>query len=108
AREHDKLKEVVGTTIALTILLGAVVGTFGGLLSRQLLAAMGTPANILDLAAGYARITFFSVPILFLYLIYTTFLRGVGDTRSPFIALIGSTALTLAFTPAFILGWAGL
>ena len=108
AREYHKLKEVAGTTIALTILLGIVVGGLGGLFSRSLLAAMGTPPNILDLAAGYSRITFYTVPILFLYLIYTTFLRGVGDTRSPFFALIGSTALTLLLTPALILGWLGL
>ncbi len=108
ARESGKLKEVAGTTIALTIVLGTIVGTLGGVFSRELLMLMGTPANILDTAAGYSRITFFSVPILFLYLIYTTFLRGVGDTRSPFYALIGSTALTLLITPALILGWAGL
>ena len=108
AREHDKLKEVAGTTIALTILLGVVVGAIGGFFSRALLGAMGTPPNILDLATGYSRITFFAMPILFLYLIYTTFLRGVGDTRSPFFALIGSTALTLLLTPALILGWLGL
>ena len=108
AREHDKLKEVAGATIALTILLGIVIGGLGGFFSRDLLSAMGTPANILDVAASYSRITFFSIPILFLYLIYTTFLRGVGDTRSPFFALIGSTALTMLFTPALILGWLGL
>ena len=108
AGETEKLKQVAGTAITLSLLLGAVVGTFGGLFSRELLNAMGTPADILDLAAGYSSIVFFTLPVLFLYLIYTTFLRGLGDTRSPFIALIGSTILTLVLTPAFILGWAGL
>ena len=45
------------------------------------------------------------MPILFTFLIYTTFLRGIGDTRTPFFALILNTALTLALTPA--LSWAG-
>jgi putative MATE family efflux protein len=108
AQEQGKLKEVAGTTIALTLVLGTVIGGLGGFFSRTLLAAMGTPPDILDAAVSYAQITFFSIPILFLYLIYTTFLRGVGDSRSPFFALIGSTALTLLFTPALILGWVGL
>jgi len=108
AREMGKVKEVIGTSIALTILLGIVIGGLGGFFAYQLLAAMGTPPDIIDQAAAYSRITFFFIPIFFVYLIYTTFLRGVGDSRSPFFALIGSTALTLIFTPALILGWLGL
>jgi len=108
AGETEKLKQVAGTAITLTLILGVTVGALGGIFARDLLIAMGTPADILGLATGYSRIVFVTLPVLFLYLIYTTFLRGVGDTRSPFIALIGSTALTLLFTPAFILGWAGL
>ncbi|HMD01484.1 MAG TPA: MATE family efflux transporter, partial [Candidatus Baltobacteraceae bacterium] len=86
AREMHKVKEVAGTTILLTILLGSVVGVLGGLLSEHLLLALGTPADIVAQATSYSRITFFTFPILFLYLIFTTFLRGTGDTRTPFYA----------------------
>jgi putative MATE family efflux protein len=72
-----------------------------------MLAAIGTPPDILDIAASYSRITFFTLPILFGYLIYTTFLRGTGDARTPFYTLIASTTLTMALTPALILGRLG-
>jgi hypothetical protein len=108
ARDHVRLKQIAGTTLALTLVLGFVVGTIGGLFSYRMLAALGTPADIIGIAAGYARIIFFWIPILFLYLMYTTFLRGTGDTKTPFFALIAGTILTLVITPAFILGWLGL
>ena len=108
AREHAKVKQIAGTTIALTIVLGIVVGGLGGLFAHQLLAALGTPADIIDISTSYARITFFSIPLLFTYLAYTTFLRGTGDTQTPFYVLILSTALTMMLTPVFILGWFGL
>jgi len=108
AREPAKVKEIAGTTIALTIVLGVIVGGFGGVFAHQLLAALGTPADIIDISASYARVTFFSIPLLFTYLAYTTFLRGTGDTQTPFYVLVLSTGLTMVLTPVFILGWFGL
>ncbi len=108
ARDERKVKEIAGTTLALTILLGLVVGGLGGTFSHALLAALGTPADIIDTATSYARLTFFSIPLLFVFLAYTTFLRGTGDTRTPFFVLIASTALTMLVTPALIQGWFGL
>jgi putative MATE family efflux protein len=104
ARDDAKVKEIAGTTLALTIVLGIAVGIVGGTFGRTFLGWLGTPANVLPISTSYARITFFSIPILFTYLTYTTFLRGVGDTRTPFFILIFSTALTFALTPLFIVG----
>jgi len=108
AREHVRVKQIAGTALALTVLLGLVVGSLGGAFAPQLLGALGTPRDIIGISISYARITFFSIPILFAYLAYTTFLRGTGDTRTPFVVLLASTLLTLALTPLFILGGFGL
>jgi putative MATE family efflux protein len=108
AQDSHKVKQVAGTTLALIVLLSLIVAVFGALFSEQLLAMMGTPANILATSASYSRIVFMSMPILFVYIIYTTFLRGTGDARTPFITLIAGTLLSLVLTPIFILGWFGL
>jgi len=108
ARDQAKVKEIAGTTLALTVLLGVIVGIVGGTFARTILGALGTPQSVLATSTSYARVTFFSIPILFTFLAYTTFLRGTGDTRTPFYVLVLSTALTFILTPAFILGFAGL
>ncbi|MBC5809606.1 MAG: MATE family efflux transporter [Candidatus Eremiobacteraeota bacterium] len=108
ARDNDKLKTIAGTTLTLTVLLSIVVGGLGGLLAEPLLSALGTPADILPASASYCRIVFYTMPVLFVYLIYTTFLRGTGDAKTPMYALVLSTILILAITPFFILGWLGL
>lgn len=108
ARDYARVKEIAGAAIALTLVLGVAVGAFGGFYSHELLAAIGTPPDILAASAGYSRIFFYSIPILFVYLIYTTFLRGTGDARTPLWVLVGGTVLITLFTPAFILGWLGL
>jgi putative MATE family efflux protein len=108
ARDERKVKQIAGTALALTLVLGAAVGAVGGTFAHTLLAVLGTPTDIIDISTSYARIVFFSIPLLFVYLTYTTFLRGTGDTRTPFFVLIASTALTFALTPIFILGWFGM
>ena len=108
ARDDHKVKQIAGTTLALSVVLGLAVGLLGGGFAHALLAVLGTPADILEIATSYARITFYSVPLLFVYLMYTTFLRGTGDTRTPFLVLVASTLLTFGLTPILILGWFGL
>jgi len=108
ARDEWKVREIAGTTLSLTIVLGILVGAIGGTFAEPLLRALAVPADILPISVSYARITFFSLPLLFTYLTYTTFLRGVGDTRTPFVVLIFGTMLTFALTPAFIRGWFGI
>ena len=105
ARDEAKVKEIAGTTLALTVLLGIAVAAIGGTFSGAILRALGTPENVLATSTSYARLTFYAIPLLFTYLTYTTFLRGTGDTKTPFFVLILSTALTFALTPAFIVGF---
>lgn len=104
ARDGERVKQIVGTTLALVLIVGIVVGTLGVVFAHAMLAALRTPADILADATSYARITFAAIPVLFAYLVYTTFMRGVGDSVTPFVALIGSTAATMILTPLFMLG----
>ncbi|MDQ2681775.1 MAG: MATE family efflux transporter [Candidatus Eremiobacteraeota bacterium] len=108
AQDFHKMKKVAGTTLSVSIILGVVIGALGYFFSRELLAAIRTPANILDDAAAYARIIFLMLPIFFPYLVYTTFLRGTGDSKTPFYFLIIGTVLAVIATPALIRGWLGL
>ena len=108
ARDTEKVKQIAGSTLFVTLVLSFTVGIIGGLFADPMLRLLGTPADIIATSESYARITFFCLPVLFTFLIYTTFLRGTGDSSTPFYALIFNTVLTLLFTPALILGWLGL
>ncbi|HEY4439027.1 MAG TPA: MATE family efflux transporter [Candidatus Elarobacter sp.] len=108
ARNEERLKAVAGTTLALSIISGIVVGALGVAFLPQLLHLLGTPADIFDNALAYARVTFTALPLFFVYLAYTTFVRGTGDSRTPFLALIVSAAVACVACPALIQGWLGL
>lgn len=108
AKNMEKLKEIVGVTIAVTLVISVVVALVGGLFSEGILKLMGTPANILEESASYAQILFVTLPIMFLYMCYTTFIRGSGDSKTPLVFLIISIVLNIAFLPIFMFGWLGV
>lgn len=108
AGEHGRVKIVVGTTLAIGLLLSMSVGLIGGLFSRQLMMALATPTDILDQASRYARIMLLTMPLGFVFLLMTAMIRGVGDAVTPLLALALSTAIGLILTPMLIRGAFGL
>ncbi len=108
ARDEHRVKKVAGTVLGATMIFAVVIAVVGPLISPWMLQALGTPAVILADSDAYTRVIFLSAPIIFPYLVYTTFLRGVGDSQTPLYFLIVSSVLAVFFTPAFIQGWLGL
>lgn len=108
AGEHDRIKIVVGATLAVGLLLSISIALVGGLFSRPLMMALATPADILDQASAYARIMLLTMPLGFVFLLMTAMIRGVGDGLTPLLALALSTAIGLILTPMLIRGAFGL
>ncbi len=108
AGDEHRVKKIAGTVLGATLGLSVIIAAIGAWLSPAILGLLGTPANILAASDAYARVIFWTAPVVFPYFVYTTCLRGTGDSKTPFYFLIVSTMLSLLFTPAFILGWFGL
>ena len=107
AKNEDRLKAIVGTTLTFTFIIGVVLAIVGSIFAMDIMRLMGTPENIIEISVHNARILFISMPILFLYFAYTTFMRGTGDSKTPFYFLIVSTALNMILLPILIFGWLG-
>ncbi|RZL58527.1 MAG: MATE family efflux transporter [Variovorax sp.] len=108
ARDTGKVKAIAGTTLTVGAVFGLLVAVFGGTFTTPLLAALGTPPDILADATRYARIMLIAMPGLFVFLLSTAMLRGIGDTVTPLFTLGISTCIGLLLTPALIRGWGGL
>ena len=108
AREPHKVKAIAGTAIALGLLLAAVVAVFGGFFTESMLRLLSTPTDVFELASRYTRVMLLALPGLLVFMLMTQLMRGVGDTVTPLLALVISTAVTCFVTPALIRGWFGL
>lgn len=108
AGEHDRIKRVAGTALAIGLLLSISLALIGGFFSRELMMALATPVVILDQASVYASIMLLTMPLGFVFLLMTSMIRGVGDALTPLLALALSTAIGLVLTPVLIRGASGL
>jgi putative MATE family efflux protein len=107
ARDEHQVKKIAGTVLGATMIFAVICAVVGTMVSPWMLQALGTPAVILPDSDAYTKVIFLTAPIIFPYLVYTTFLRGVGDSQTPLYFLIVSSVLAVFFTPAFIQGWFG-
>ena len=108
ARELHLVKTIAATTLLLGAMIGLSAAVLGSVFARTALQGLGTPADVLDDAVSYAHVMMWIMPSLLVYVLFTQLLRGVSDTLSPLIALVVSTCIGLALTPALIRGWFGL
>jgi len=108
AREAHMVKAITGATLLLGVLIGLLAAVLGSVFARQALQGLGTPADVLDDAVAYAHVMMWILPSMLVFVLFTQLLRGVSDTVSPLLALMVSTSVGLALTPALIRGWFGL
>ncbi len=87
---YDDVRRTVHTSILMAVVGGLCMTVLGLLVSRPLLTAMGTPADIMDHALTYLRVYFFGIVAAFLYNIGSGILRAVGDTQRPLYFLMAA------------------
>ena len=93
----------VHTSIAISILSGFVVMAAGLVLCEPLLALMGTPADIFDLAVLYMKIYFIGLPASMVYNFGAAILRAVGDSRRPMYYLVISGFVNVILNLFFVI-----
>lgn len=79
----------------------------GIIFAPNLLRLMNTPEDILALSLDYLQIIFAGIPFLAVYNVYSSALRGLGDSRTPFFAVLISSAVNVALDILLVavLGW---
>lgn len=106
------LEETVHTAMVMAGAGGLILIVVGVTLADPLLELMGTPHDVLPLAALYMKIFFVGMPANLIYNFGSAVLRAVGDTKRPlyFLLLAGivNVILNLFFVIALSMGVAGV
>ena len=108
AGERDRVKAVAATTLTTGLAFGLFVAILMTPLTRPVLAALGTPADVLDGAVAYGTVVMAFMPALVVFLLAIQLVRGVGDTVTPLKALAISITIAMILTPLLIRGEFGL
>jgi len=66
---------------------------------------MGAEPAVYAAAVSYIRISFIGMVFVFIYMVFQSLMRGVGDVKTPMYIVFGAVLLNLIFDPLFIFGY---
>lgn len=98
----EDMKHAVGNIVSSAFALCVLISIVTQLLALPVLVMQGTPADVLDQALMYLRITFGGTFILFTYNILAAFLRAVGDGKTPLFAILAATIVNVFLDILFV------
>lgn len=112
AKEEKDIEETVHTSIAFAAVIGVVLAIVGNIYAKPLLLWMGSPEDVVNLAALYMKIFFLGMPAFMIYNYGSAILRAIGDTKRPlyYLAFAGviNVILNMIFVIIFHLSVAGV
>ncbi len=112
AQQMRDLEETVHTAMLMAGAGGVLLIAVGVALANPMLELMGTPDDVLPLAALYMKIFFVGMPANLIYNFGSAVLRAVGDTKRPLYFLLAAgiinVILNLFFVIALSMGVAGV
>ena len=110
--DEEGIQKAVSTAFTTAIVSGLILMCLGVAAAKPILTIMGTPDDVLTLAATYLRIYFLGIPFFLIFNFGAAILRSMGDTKRPLyilvIAGIVNTVLNLFFVIVLKMSVAGV
>jgi putative MATE family efflux protein len=105
ARNQPMVDHVAGQTLLMVLLISVCLGALGFVFAPNLLQLMKVSDAVYDGALGFMRFSFIGLVFNFQFIMFTAFMRGVGNPTVPIYIIVGSVTLNFALDPLFIFGW---
>lgn len=104
AGETTSIPKILATFSALLGAVFLLLSALGIGLASPILRLLHTTPDTIHLAEDYLRVIFLSVPALAVYNVYAAALRGIGDSRAPFLAIVVSSIVNVLLDILFVAG----
>lgn len=103
ARDYERVKKTVHTSVMMSIMFGLLTTLIGLFASRSLLTLMGADGDLLGLATTYTKIYFCGSPFLAATNYLSAIFRAKGDTKTPLKVLSLSGIINVCLNLIFVL-----
>ena len=102
AKRFARMKSAVYTALLTFLSVSVLLAGVGLLCSEQIMTALKTPPDALEIAVTYLNIYFYGLPFLFLYNILSSLFNALGKSRIPLYFLIFSSLLNVVLDWYFV------
>ncbi len=103
-RQRDKISRFVGTMFSFLFACAIVLSVLGINFQDAILVLMNTPAESYDGAKAYSLVCMSGLVFIYGYNIVSAVLRGMGDSKHPFIFISIAAVMNLVLDVVFVLG----
>ncbi|MDR1469683.1 MAG: MATE family efflux transporter [Spirochaetaceae bacterium] len=100
----EGVKKTIGTMYSFMLLFSLVITAAGILCADLLLSAINIPSEAYSGARSYCIVCFYGMFFIFGYNINSAILRGMGDSKLPFIFIAIAAVLNLILDFVFVVG----
>ncbi len=104
ARQYDKLRQAIATSVAIATAAGILLMLMGELLGKRYLLWLSCPAEAMGDALLYAQICFLGLIPQLVYNVSNGVLRALGNTKTPLYYLAGSAVLNVVLDLVLAVG----
>ena len=104
AKDWDRMRRTIHTTVALGLVAGVGLTVIGVILTPQILRWMGTPDDVLVNSIAYFRMYFIGSIAVVMYNVGASILQSVGDSKSPMRYLIAASLINIVLD-LILVGW---
>ena len=105
AGDHAGLRRAAGQSLLLAAAAIIIIELMVQLLLRPLLTLLQTPPETFALTEKYLRILFSGLPLMMGFNLFSGFLRSVGDSRTPLIAMTTAAMCNIGLDILFVAGF---
>jgi putative MATE family efflux protein len=104
AKDVIGARRAIGTAMGLFGVSSILIAIFGWFLAPHLLHVLATPPDSQAMALAYLRVIFLALPPMFLGVLLTMGMRGMGDSITPLWLMVLSVILDAGLNPFLIAG----
>ena len=106
-KEYSRIRAMLSSYAVILGGIFTLISAAGIVLSDEILTVMDTPYLIFQSADDYLSVLLAGIPFLAVYNVYSAVLRGIGNSRAPFMAILVSSVSNVILDLVFVagMGW---
>ena len=101
-KDEEAVHKAVHTSMIVAVIGGIIVSLLCELLAEPILRTQNISEEAVDMAILYFRIYVAGLPVILLYNFEAAIFRGVGNTKTPFLALVISGVVNVGMNLLFV------
>ncbi|MCQ2530171.1 MAG: MATE family efflux transporter [Lachnospiraceae bacterium] len=103
AKQKNKVGQLIGTLSVFLLICGVVMTTIGLVFRYPILNVMNTPTECYDYAMDYCIVSLSGLLFIFGYNAVSAVLRGLGDSKHPFLFIAVSSVVNIILDIVFVM-----